>query len=144
MKDFVGLLVERSRAAQPKVDAALDDALVRLDHLLAGVSADLQVEYYGPCVGVEAVSAHRLAVRAHLWEMGRPQWGVKICSTAPQAHWRAEWTLQGCGRLRKALIVRALPEFLAGYAQAVAAAGLSGSASGQRVAALARRFTDAT
>lgn len=140
MNDFVALLVERSRAEQPKVDAALENALARLDHLLAGVSAELQVEYYGPGVGVETAAAHRLVVRAHAWGGGRPQWGVRVCSAAPQAHWRAEWTLQAAGRLRKALIVRALPEFFAGYGQAVAAAGRAQSASGQRVAALARRF----
>ncbi len=143
MNDFVALLVERSRAERPKVDAALEDALARLDHLLAGVSSGLQVEYYGPCVGVEAAAAHRLVVRAHAWDGGRPQWGVRICSAAPQAHWRAEWTLRGAGRLRKALIVRALPEFFAGYARAVAAAGRARSASGQRVAGLAQRFADA-
>ena len=144
MNDFVALLVERGRAARPMVDAALDDALTRLDHLLAGVSADLGVEYYGPCVGVEAVAAHRLVVRAHAWDMGRPEWGVRVCSAAPQAHSRAEWTLQAAGRLRKALIVRALPEFFAGYAQAVAAAGRAQGASGQRVVELARRFAGAT
>ena len=144
MNDFVALLVERGRAARPTVDEALDDALTRLDHLLAGVSADLRVEYYGPCVGVEAVAAHRLVVRAHAWDMGPPEWGVRVCSAAPQAHSRAEWTLQAAGRLRKALIVRALPEFFAGYAQAVAAAGRAQSASGQRVVELARRFAGAT
>ena len=140
MNDFVTLLAERSRTARPKVDTALDDALARLDRLLAGVSADLQVEYYGPCVGVEAAATHRLVVRAHLWDGGRPQWGVKVCSAAPQAHWRAEWTLQGAGRLRKVLIVRALPDFFAGYAHAVAAAGRAESDGGQRVAGLAQRF----
>ena len=144
MNDFVALLVECSRAVRPTVDETLDDALTRLDHLLAGVSADLRVEYYGPCVGVEAVAAHRLVVRAHAWDMGRPEWGVRVCSAAPQAHSRAEWTLQAAGRLRKALIVRALPEFFAGYAQAVAAAGRAQSASGQRVVELARRFAGAT
>lgn len=142
MNDFVALLVERSRAEQPKVDTALEGALTRLDHLLAEVSADLQVEYYGPCVGVEAAAAHRLVVRAHAWDSGRPQWGVRICSAAPQAHWRAEWTLRGAGRLRKALIVRVLPEFFAGYSLAAAAAGRVRSASGQRVADLARRFAE--
>ena len=144
MNDFVALLVARSRAARPTVDETLDDALTRLDHLLAGVSADLGVEYYGPCVGVEAVAAHRLVVRAHAWDMGRAEWGVRVCSAAPQAHWRSEWTIRGAGRLRKALIVRALPEFFAGYAQAVVAAGREQSASGQRVAELAQRFSAAT
>ncbi len=144
MNDFVALLIERSCASQPQVDTALGEALARLDHLLAGVSADLRVEYFGPWVGVETPMAHQLVVRAHAWDMGRPQWGVRVCSTAPQAHRRAEWTLRGSGRLRKALIVRVLPEFFAGYATAVAAAGRAQSASGRRVAELARRFAAAT
>jgi hypothetical protein len=140
MKDFITYLAEQSRNETVSVGRNLDDALARLDHALAGLSAELQVEYYGPHIGVETPDAHQMVVRLHEWKMNEPTWSLKVCSTAPQANYRAEWPVQGTGRLRKQLIVKALPAFFRGYALAVAAAGKSDTAAGQRVEALAKQF----
>lgn len=140
MKDFIAFLVEQSRLENVPVNAALDDALTHLDNMLTGLGEALQVAYLGPCVGVETPEAHQMVVRPHEWQIHQPAWSMKICSTAPQANLRAEWPAQGASRLRKARIVKALPAFFAGYAEAVREAGKDGTAAGQRVLELARRF----
>ncbi len=138
---FIDLLVARSRVVDPRVDQELDDALARLDVMLAALAADLGVEYVGPEVGLGAGRhVYRLVVREHVSLNGRQDWSVRVCTALPCAGWRAEWTLHGASRLRKGVIVSCLPEFFAGYAQAVAAAGRDGTNSGVRLAGLAQRF----
>ena len=140
MKDFIALLINQSHAEQVVVNQALTDALARLDLMLEGLCGDLQVEFHGPFVGVETPKAHQMVVRAHEWKIHQPAWSVKICVASPEAHDRAEWAMQGVGRLRKQVIVKALPDFFAGYAEAIEAAGKTTTAAGQRVLELARQF----
>ncbi len=140
MKDFIGFLVEQSRLDTIAVNPALDDALTHLDHALAGLSEAVQVEYKGPFVGVETLKAHQLMVLRHEWIMHQPSWSMKVCVAAPEAQSRAEWPVQGVSRLRKVRVVKALPEFFAGFSAAVKAAGKADSPAGQRIAALAQRF----
>lgn len=140
MKDFIALLVEQSRLQSVAINPALDDALTHLDHALAGLCEAVQVEYRGPYVGVETLLAHQMVVRQHEWKIHQPAWSMKICAAAPAANCRAEWPIQGVSRLRKALVVKALPEFFAGFAAAITQAGKDGTAAGQRVLELSRRF----
>ena len=140
MKDFIALLVEQSRQQHIVINPALDDALTHLDHALEGLCAAVQVEYHGPYVGVETPLAHQMVVRKHEWKIHQPAWSMKICVAAPEANCRAEWPIQGVGRLRKALVVKALPAFFAGFAEAVKLAGKEDSSAGMRVAELAQRF----
>lgn len=143
MKDFIRHLAEQSRLDTVPVNTALDDALTHLDNMLAGIAAALQVEYIGPYVGVETLNAHAMVVRAHEWQIHQPSWSMKICSAIPEANYRAEWPAQGASRLRKRLIVKALPAFFAGYAAAVRQAGKADTAAGQRVIALEQQFNHA-
>lgn len=140
MKDFIALLVQQSKSDKVRVDGDLDGALSSLDHMMDGICADLQVEYFGPFVGVETPEAHQLVVRAHEWRIHQFLWGLKVCSAAPQANYRAEWAVQGSGRLRKQLIVKVLPAFFAGFAEAVRKAGKADLPAGKRVLDLAQRF----
>lgn len=140
MKDFIALLVEQSRQQRIVINPALDDALTHLDHALEGLCAAVQVEYHGPYVGVETPLAHQMVVRAHEWKIHQPAWSMKICVAAPEANCRAEWPIQGVSRLRKVLVVKALPEFFAGFAEAVKSAGKENSSAGMRVVELAQRF----
>lgn len=140
MKDFIRHLCEQSRLDQVPINASLDDALTHLDNMLTGLAAALQVEYIGPYVGVETLQAHAMVVRAHEWQIHQPSWSMKICSAIPEAHYRAEWPAQGASRLRKRLIVKALPDFFAGYAAAVHAAGKADTTAGLRVIALEQQF----
>ncbi|MHB1173710.1 MAG: hypothetical protein ACYCZJ_01100 [Sulfuriferula sp.] len=140
MKDFIALLVEQSRQQHIVINPALDDALTHLDHALEGLCAAVQVEYHGPYVGVETPLAHQMVVREHEWKIHQPAWSMKICVAAPEANCRAEWPIQGVGRLRKALVVKALPAFFAGFAEAVKLAGKENSSAGMRVVGLAQRF----
>lgn len=142
MKDFVELLVNQSKAERVSVTAALDDALKHLDNVLTGIAGDVQVEYFGPFVGVETELAHQMIIRAHDWELGGKEWSLKVCTTAPQSDFRPEWPIQGCGRIRKQKIVKALPAFFQGYAAAIAEAGKADTPAGKRIAALAGRFID--
>lgn len=140
MKDFIALLVEQSRLKNIAINPGLDDALTRLDHALASLCEAVQVEYRGPYVGVETLLAHQMVVRRHEWKIHQPAWSLKICVAAAPANYRAEWPIQGVSRLRKALVVKALPEFFAGFAQTITSAGKDGTAVGQRVLELSRRF----
>lgn len=139
--DFLAHLALEARSPRVRVDPALDEALARLDALLERLCRDLQVEYVGPPVGVEAREVHRLVVAAHAWTAGAPAWGVRVCSARSPSGWRAEWTLAGAGRLRKRLIVQALPEFLEGFVQAVVAAGKADTPAGRRLARLREAFS---
>ena len=139
--EFLDLLIAQARAPQVGVDAALDAALTQLDRMLADLARDLAVEYYGPSIGVDGGRAvYRLVVRAHEWRIHEREWSLKICTALPHAHWRADWAIQSAARRRKMLIVHALPEFFAGYAAAVAAAGKQATNAGRRLQDVARRF----
>lgn len=141
MQAFVDLLINRSRANVVDVDAALDDALIRLDALLADIAGQLTVEYYGPAVGIDAGrDVYKLVVRQHEWRIHEKTWSAKVCTALPHAQWRADWAMQGTGRLRKQLIVKALPAFFSGYAAAAVAAGKSETIAGRRLAELAALF----
>ncbi|NIR59710.1 MAG: hypothetical protein GWO02_09395 [Gammaproteobacteria bacterium] len=133
------LLAERARLERIPVDAALTAALARLEGWLERLAAELRVEHYGPGVGVEGQpQAYRLVVRRHAWDATRQAWGLKICDGTAYGEWRPMWTLQGAGRRRKAALVRALPELLAGYARAVEAAGRGDGAAAEAVRTAAR------
>lgn len=140
MKDFISLLNQQSHSEKVAVTPELDDALAQLDHMLEGICAELQIEYDGPYVGVETPNAHRLVVRAHEWKIHEHTWSMKICSTAPAANSRAEWAVQSAGRLRKQIVVKAIPAFFAGFAQAIEAADKSDTPAGKRVQELAQLF----
>ncbi|MGH8672637.1 MAG: hypothetical protein ACREUA_11505 [Burkholderiales bacterium] len=140
MQDFIQVLARRARHETITVDRELDAALERLDSMLCGLCGELRVEFYGPEVGVEARAAHRLVVRAHLWKQ-QHQWSLKICSAAAQADWRAEWAIHGASRVRKPIVVVALPGFFSGFAQAVEQAGKQHGAAGRRLRELASWFT---
>ena len=140
MKNFITHLVAQSRLDTVTVNATLDDALTHLDNMLGGIAEALQVEYLGPYVGVETLLAHRMVVRAHEWKIHQPSWSMKVCSAIPEANYRAEWPVQGCGRLRKQLIVKALPEFFAGYTETVRLANKIDSPAGLRLLALHQQF----
>jgi hypothetical protein len=141
MSTFIDFLAAQSRAPEIAPDAPLDAALARLDRMLAELAAELEVEYYGPEVGIAAGrQVYRLVVRRHTWRILAPGWSLKICTALPHAGWRADWPVQGAGRLRQRAVVRALPAFFAGYREAVRAAGRADSPAGRRVAELAARF----
>lgn len=136
------LLAARAGESRVKVDAALDEALEALDAELATLAAELEVEYLGPGIGMQDMGAEhvfRLAVRHHVWDVDTAGWGVKVCDGLPQGNLRPMWAMQGVGRLRKQQLVKVLPEFLRGYAAAVAAAGKAEAPAGQKLQALAER-----
>ena len=140
MEDFILFLDQQSRHEKVAITLELDEALTKLDQLLAEICAAVQIEFDGPFVGVETPEAHRLAVRAHEWKIHEPSWSMKICTTAPAANSRAEWAVQSAGRLRKQIVVKALPAFFAGFAQAIDAAGKSEMPEAKHVQALAQHF----
>ncbi|MDA8389909.1 MAG: hypothetical protein M0Z76_04115 [Gammaproteobacteria bacterium] len=134
MEPFLKILRDRAHAGTIPADAALTEALGRLSRLLAHLAADLQVEYVGPHVGLgDGRDAFCLAVRAHEEAPNRRVWGVRVCSAQPHAGLRADWDLAAVSRLRKVIVVRALPAFLAGYAEAVAQAGRAPTRAGARL-----------
>ena len=87
------------------------------------------------------MKVHRMMVRSHEWKIHHCAWSMKIRCATPQGGWRAEWAIQGAGRLRKKSVIQALPEFFRGYAAAVQAAGKTHTAAGKRSVQLARDFT---
>ncbi|NOT17015.1 MAG: hypothetical protein HOP20_02960 [Sulfuriferula sp.] len=143
MKDFIQHLVNQSKLATPAINHALDDALTHLDHSLAGIAAALEVEYIGPFVGVETLKAHAMVIRAHEWQIHQHTWSMKICSAVAEANYRPEWPAQGASRLRKRLIVQALPAFFAGYTAAVQAANKLDTPAGKRLTAINAQFNHA-
>ncbi len=138
MQEAIALIAARAAASQPALDDALDRALARVGRGLDALAAELQVAHVGPEVGVERRHVHRLVIDAHAWRVGGRSWGLRVCSATPDGGWRAEWSLEAVGRLRKRLVVAALPELLRGYAAAVTAAGKDRTAAGRRVLDLAR------
>lgn len=143
MKAFLPLLARLSRASTIPVDSELDDALARLDHMLDGLCTALEVEHFGPFVGVERLEAHRLVVRKHVWRLDAPAWSLKICPTAPAANWRAEWAIQSASRMRKPIVVRALPEFFSGFVAAIHAVGKDQTLAAGRISEIAAQFVAA-
>jgi len=128
-------------AATPAVDAVSERGLHELDRMLAGLAGELQVEYYGPEVGLGAGQpVYRLVVRAHVVGTDAKAWGLKVCTALPQANWRADWSIHAVARLRKRAVIAALPAFFEGYAVAVAQAGKGNTVAGSRVAQLAQLF----
>ena len=139
---FVELLAARARDGEVAVDAPLDTALAQLDRTLAQLADELRVEYFGPHIGIGAGRAvYRLVVREHRFRYDEHAWSLKVCTALPHAQWRADWAIQGVSRARKVLVVRALPEFFAGYVSALTHAGRHESRAGRRVCALAAAFT---
>ncbi len=137
MEPFLAIVRERAQAQPVVVDRALDEALAHLSRALAQIARAVKVEYQGPFVGLGAGrEAFCLAVRAHTEAPDRVSWGVRVCSAEPQAHLRAHWEIARVGRLRKAVVVAALPAFVSGYYEAVQAAGKAHTRSGQRLADL--------
>lgn len=123
------------------VDADCERALRELDRMLAGLAGELQVEYYGPAVGLgTGEPVYRLVVREHVSGAGQRAWGLKVCTALPHANWRADWSIHAVARLRKRAVVAVLPAFFEGYAAAIAQAGKDGTAAGIRVAQLAQLF----
>lgn len=140
MKAFLNILAACSQAPSIHVAHELDDALAHLDHMLTGLCEAVRVEYFGPYVGVERRDAHRLVVREHTWQLGQRSWSLKVCASAPAANWRAEWAIHNASRMRKPLIVRALPEFFAGFAAAIEAQGKIRTPAGARISEIAMLF----
>ncbi|MHB8348012.1 MAG: hypothetical protein ACYDHM_12725 [Acidiferrobacterales bacterium] len=141
METFIDLLITRGRTGEPRIDQRLDDALLRLGTMLEALASELQVEYFGPEVGLGAgAHVYRIVVRYHESEVGRRAWSVRVCTALPHAGWRAEWTLEGASRLRKRIIVRRLPDFFDGYARAILEAGKARTHAGMRVLDLAQQF----
>jgi len=89
-----------------------------LDHLVANIAQDLQVDYDGPEVGIGTNSGlHRLRVAEHHWTGAQRGWGVAVCSYAQSNHPRSEWRLAKVSRERLPLVLHALPRFFLGYVQ---------------------------
>ncbi|HKJ07575.1 MAG TPA: hypothetical protein VKA76_00660 [Gammaproteobacteria bacterium] len=141
MESYLAYLAAQARAERVAVSEPLDAALASLDRDFAALAPALQVEYFGPGVGVDADrSVFRLAVGPHRGSIEAPVWGLRVCDGTASGGWRPMWAVQGVGRLRKVLVVKALPELLAGFAEAVAAAGKSDTAAGRRVHEMAAAF----
>ncbi len=133
-------MVLRDQARDPdrRPDRALDDALARLSRILAQIAPALEVEHRGPFVGIGAGrEAFCLAVRAHEEAAGTTVWAARVCSADPHRGLAAHWDLACVSRLRKPILARALPEFLAGYHAAVASAHKADTGAGLRLRALA-------
>lgn len=143
MESFLMVLRDCARDPERRPDKALDDALARLGRILGQIAAALEVEYRGPFVGIGAGrEAFCLAVRAHEEAAGTTVWGARVCSADPHRGLAAHWELDRVSRLRKPILARALPEFLAGYHTAVAAAHKADTGAGQRLLALAEALSE--
>ena len=137
-------LARQSRAPRVVIDGTLDQALAALDAELAGLAGELEVEYFGPGVGVDAdPDAYRLVIKAHREDVGEPGWSLRVCDSAPSRAWHSMWAVHGVGRLRKVRVVRALGDCLAGYLAAVEAAGKADTGAGARLRALVDAFQSA-
>lgn len=137
-------LAVKSRTAVPVLDQSTDLALAKLDRITADLAAALQVEYYGPPVGLDAGrDVYRLVVREHRLSPSQVAWGLWVCTALPHAQWRADWRIQDTSRLRKRQIVAALPAFFSGFLAAVEAAGRGQSRAGRRLAEFAELFQGA-
>jgi len=135
-------LAVKSHAATPAVDERADAALAKLDRIMAELCAALQVEYYGPPVGLNAGrDVYRLVVRKHQLSPSEAVWGLWVCTALPHAQWRADWRIQDTSRLRKRKIIAVLPAFFQGFLAAVQAAGQTHGRAGVRLAEFAEVFS---
>jgi len=138
MQQHLDHLAEQARAERVAVTPELDAALAALDEAIEAIAPQLEVEAYGPGVGVEGEQdVYRLVIRHHEWNVDDYRWGLKVCDALPNAGWRVAWPIQGVARRRKGEVVRGLPAMLGEWRNAVAAAGLAESDAGRQVAELA-------
>lgn len=142
MEPFLTLLRDHARDSQARPTAALDEALGRLDRILFDLAHALKVEYIGPYVGIGAGrEAFCLAVRAHKETADGEVWAARVCSAGPHQALQPRWSLSSVARLRKPILVGALPQFLGGYYDAVAAASLADTRPGRRLRELAHALS---
>jgi hypothetical protein len=133
MRSFIEVLAGQAGRSQVVVDAGLDQALTELDRAMERLGAALEVEHVGPGVGMSDMGAehvYRLVMRRHRWDVFTEGWGLKVCDALDNCELRPMWPLQGTARLRKRQVVRALPDFFAGYLRAVAEVGKADTAAG--------------
>lgn len=122
-------------------DERIADVLARLDRMLDALTGALEVEYYGPEVGLGAGRAvYRMVVRRHRLGACLESWGLWICTALPHARWRPAWRLGQVGRLRRRAVISGLVVFFDGYAEAVRQAGKGGTKAGRRIFGLADRL----
>lgn len=122
-------------------DERIADVLARWDRALDALTGALEVEYYGPDVGLGAGRAvYRMVVRRHRLGACVDSWGLWICTALPHARWRPAWRLGQVGRLRRREVIKRLPAFFDGYAGAVRQAGKDGTKAGRRILELAHRL----
>ena len=143
MSDYIEFLAEQAKQDNVPVTQALDEALTALDQEFESLAKDLEVEYVGPGVGMadmQAEHVYKLVVRYHVWDVFKEGWGLKVCDALPNCEFRPMWPVQGVNRLRKKQLVQGLPEFFAGFADAVKTAGKAETPSGERALAMAAVF----
>jgi hypothetical protein len=114
MQHHLPELVRQCRLPEPERTPELTQALAWLTREIETLAGELQVEYYGPGVGTDpgAEDVYTLVIRPHLWQLGEPRWGLRICDATEGANWRAMWALEGVGRLRGRRVLQVLPVFL--------------------------------
>jgi hypothetical protein len=143
MSDYIEFLAEQAKQDNVPVTKALDEALAELDREFETLAGELEVEHVGPGVGMadmQAEHVYKLVVRYHVWDVFKEGWGLKVCDALPNCEFRPMWPVQGVNRLRKKQLVQGLPEFFAGFADAVKAAGKADTPAGQRALAMAAAF----
>lgn len=139
----IEFLAAQAHAERVRLSGQLDEALRALDAEMSELAGVLQVEYVGPGVGMQDMGAEhvfRLAVREHVWDVSESGWGLKVCDGLPNGGLRAMWPVYGVARMRKQQLVRALPQFFSGLADAVREAGKGETPAGRRVLDLAVAF----
>ncbi|WP_024327490.1 hypothetical protein [Thioalkalivibrio sp. AKL19] len=125
------------------LNAEVDQALAALEQELNRLAGELQVEYVGPGVGMADMAAqhvYRLVIRQHEIDVTRHEWSLWVCDALDNCDFRATWPVTGAGRLRRKQVVAVVPELVAGYRDAVVAAGKGDTPAGQRLAQIAAVF----
>lgn len=143
-ESFLQVLSAAAKAPDLRLTAELDDAMRRFDAMFDALCGALEVEHFGPYVGVETLQAHQLVIRLHRTGPATNAWGLRVCSTAPAADFRPEWAPHAASRMRRPIIVRALPDLIGGFSTAVIAAGKDSSPAGARVRQVADAFMSKT
>jgi hypothetical protein len=146
MRSYLEILAERAGAEQVVIDAGLDQALAELDRVMERLGTALEVEHVGPGVGMADMGAehvYRLVMRRHRRDVFTEGWGLRVCDALANCELRPMWPLQGTARLRKRQVVRALPEFLAGYLRAVVEADKSDTVAGRELRKIAEAMAPA-
>ncbi|AKJ96024.1 hypothetical protein TVD_11965 [Thioalkalivibrio versutus] len=126
------------------LNAEVDQALAALEQELNRLAGELQVEYVGPAVGMadmQAEHVYRLVIRQHEIDVTRHEWSLWVCDALDNCDFRATWPVTGAARLRRKQVVAVVPELVAGYRDAVAAAGKADTPAGQRLAQIASVFS---